>query len=115
MSDITKYIKHVEIRSFDRGGFGQVHEADFFPEGSKWAKCKYTRFHTSAIIEKYIRIFGSNPVLVPEKDGQPAHWDFSLVGGVECAFRLSESVAKTFEERVNRDLKAGVGETFAHL
>lgn len=89
--------------------------ADFFPQGSKWAKCKYTRFHTSAIIEKYIRIFNSNPVYVPEKDGKAAHWDFSLVGGIECAFRLDETVAKTFEERVKQDLNAGIGETFAHL
>ena len=40
MSDITKYIKHVEIRSFDRGGFGQVHEADFVPEGADSVGCK---------------------------------------------------------------------------
>ena len=34
MSNITKNIKYFKSQSFDHGGFGQVHEAYFFPEGT---------------------------------------------------------------------------------
>lgn len=95
--------------------------ADFYESGSEWAEAKYTRFHSSSFIERYIRVFPTNPVWVPEKGAPGAKgiergkWDHSLDNGVEAAFRLDKTIADTFQTRIKQELQQGIGRTFAQL
>ncbi|CAL1709917.1 unnamed protein product [Somion occarium] len=94
---------------------------DFYESGSEWADTKYTRFHTSSVIERYIRIFPANPAWIGENGAHGAKgvgegkWDHSLDGGIEAAFRLDKSIADTFQARIKQELQQGVGRTFAQL
>ena len=88
---------------------------DLFDADSEYADAKYTRFHSSAVIERYVRIFNANPVWKEGKDAEKGEWDFKFDGGVEVAFRLDKSIASVFEAAVKRDLDAGFGIAAAAL
>lgn len=88
---------------------------DLFDAGSEYADAKYTRFHSSAVIERYVRIFNGNPVWRDGKNGSKGEWDFTYDGGVEIAFRLDKSIAGVFESAVRRDLGSGFGVAAAAL
>jgi len=90
--------------------------ADFYEPGSEYAEGRYTTFHTSLLVEKYIRLFPTNPVFVPDPTGKSrGSWDTSLDGGLEAAFRLDKSVADMFERRVKQSMEEWLGKTAATL
>lgn len=88
---------------------------DFFTKDSEFADSKYTRFHSSAVIERYVRIFPANPIWKEGKDRHTGEWDLTYDGGLEVAFRLDRSIAASFQEAVRRDLELGFDQPLASL
>lgn len=72
--------------------------ADFYGDDS--GRCRRVRFHTTALMENYIRIFPANPWVTDEGE-----WDWTFDGGAEASFLLDEGLILPFRMKVERDLE----------
>lgn len=79
--------------------------ADFFERGSSLGDARRTRFHTTFLLEKYVRIFGANAMRV--SGSEQIEWDDDRSGGVEAAFRVEKCIAERFMEKINLDIANG--------
>lgn len=77
---------------------------DLFESPSEYAEARKTRFHTTALMENYIRIFPTNPI-PPAEHGNP-DWDFELDGGAEAAFMIKKELATPFKEKIRKDMES---------
>ncbi|KAJ7125343.1 hypothetical protein C8R44DRAFT_980526 [Mycena epipterygia] len=82
--------------------------ADFFPAGSDKSQGRRNRFHSSFLMEDYIRIFSANPIQKKASGG--FEWDDSLEGGAETAFCLDNSIVEQFKKIVEHDLATDFSE-----
>ncbi len=78
--------------------------ADFFESPSDYAEARKTRFHTTVLMENYIRIFPTNPI--PPDGRESSEWDFSLDGGAEAAFLIKKELSTPFKEKIAKDIES---------
>ncbi|CAL1696234.1 unnamed protein product [Somion occarium] len=88
---------------------------DLFDPDSEFAGIRYIQFHSSALFERYIRVFRTNPAYIVADDGTGGYWDMSLNDGLEAAFRLDSSIAERFVARTKEDTKRGFSRVFSNL